>query len=59
MMRFDMNACFKPASLFALLACLFGGCVMHSYHMTYLDASHLPPQPALPDPLVMRDGRGW
>ncbi len=41
----------------ALLACLFGGCVTNSTRMNFPAAATLPPQPALPDPLVMFDGR--
>src|SRR5712691_1314714 len=45
-----------PFSALAL-ALLLGGCATDSASHSFPEASALPPHPALPDPLVMLDGR--
>jgi dienelactone hydrolase len=52
-----MNRHDKTALAVALLTSLVGGCVTHPTRMNFPEMSTLPPQPALPDPLVMLDGR--
>ena len=45
------------AALAVLLACLCAGCARTASRPVFPEASTLPPQPGLPDPLRMLDGR--
>src|SRR5262249_40016637 len=57
MIRSGMNHVCKIALTVLPLAGLFGGCATSSTRMNFPDASAFSSQPALPDPLVMLDGR--
>lgn len=53
-----MNTCLSLTLVaVVLLAGLLGGCATATKTVTFPEVSSLPPQPAMPNPLVMLDGR--